>query len=341
MAVVSADPYRDGPRGFKEEKKEGFTVPWKVVVDDEKDGPITVWNAPGLPSFGDSFAWGNDPASARATLVRFTVPVRVGKLTWKIEAIYEFEDSSEEPGAPELRDENGDKTDDPTAAIQVIPGSVEIPRLVRDAKFQGVFRVDDGTEDTAATPKFSKGTIGPIANSAGVPVIPAVEDSEYLPTLRIKTWVSNWNSNFTTIEGKVNSDEVTIEYWPFAYSEIFSPRELFVKKFSASPYYFNNVPYYEVTTEFWIKYGGWFHLELDRGTMVSVPDADKAAGSAGASYERIVDSKRRPVSEKVLFDGSGGPLSPNEPNLHTYARHLRFDIKEETPMQFIINLMGP
>lgn len=87
----------DGRRGTLDKRgHREYTVVYKVVSDDRRDGPVQAGNAPGVPQIGDLYAPGNDVDNAAITIA---VEVNQGDspYEWLIDVTYSTDLGSYEP----------------------------------------------------------------------------------------------------------------------------------------------------------------------------------------------------------------------------------------------------
>jgi hypothetical protein len=272
MSVVSCDPIKDGRGGeWSYDQSRKWTRKFRIVTDDDRDGPATVVLCPSLPQPGDLYSTGTESDSL--AFLKSLVPEQDDKdaRLWTVTATYETlaqasGGGSNTPGnggaSPTARPEN--PLDRPT---EWRASSVKVKKAVTTDK--------DGKD---------------VKNSAGLFYNPGYErDVAIAQITATKNYASLPFKTALDYVEKCNSD-----VW-----HGFPAKTVKVDGVDEQSMFENNYPYVRVTWTFLYDPDGWNPTRiLDRGPYYL---------NAGA-IKFDVDAATGAVVPDVLLDGTGAKL---------------------------------
>lgn len=323
MAVTDVQQ-RDRPEATFELGKYSIRVPYRVTTDSVNDGPLTVCQASGLPSFYAPYVWGND-SNEDAVLVRYepkplgTAPTKV----WIVECVYETPTQKESKGSDNANRKTGGGTGRTTPGEFTNP-LLEMPSVKwhssgREALLTRIY-------DTIT------GTLKPCTASNGEVFDPPPKYIESLATLEItrnEPIGANQPSIAATYTNAVNSDTfwgVAAGYWKI--KEIVPERQ--DRQVPNSPFKF---PFLRVSYSFEYNPQGWDIQLLDYGSYYWERNFADPGGVGNpvlrATRTRIVTTDGHPTSAPL--NGVGRPLPDRQPCTITDGSDT-IDIPAATPL---------
>lgn len=311
-----------------------YTVTLKVTCSSDFDGPKTVLESPLTPKLGNHYSVGND-VDTLSICYRVGTPRRGGQeknlRLWILDAEYEWNRENR----PEFQ------------PVQIEPFFLQTSEPVREAQFNGYFKVSGGglVEVPKTNDKLNKGiTLGPITNSAGVPVVPVPERQASKPGYRVRWKKKTWfdfgfflntinNAPYTMIA--LDTDGRNINHGQIIFQKTFATGTLRLNHAEAQPVSIYDRLWYDIMLEF--LEDDHDHYETDRGLARAAGpgDPDGRGGTFSASdfvdnrteLARITDPDGNPLTEPVLFDGTGKPIVDPKP---TDAIFLRWGVYANT-----------
>jgi len=239
------------------------------------------------------------------------------------------------------------RDNDPTSQSQTVtPFFVDTVRPVFAGKFLEFVkanRISAGIDN----PDFPPFTEMPICNSAQTPIIPAPEVRSSMAGYRIQRYEKTW-FDYKEYLNTTNKYPITLQMLDYTNFGGTNGAVLFSKTFSANTCLVANVQtsvdmiydrrWFNVTLE--LLEDDWFHYELDRGITKKVANgeddgrggtysaADFAAGQPRIG--RVMGANGQPVSEPVLFNGLGKPLTNPKPADAIYLKFGMYPEKDLT-----------
>lgn len=313
-------------------------VSYRIVVSDQNDGPDVITAAASVPkadlsAYVNPFKYGNDSANPQLICRGISGLTKSVKWNgsfsvWQLDAEFLFD-------RDQTRVEKGvtvrpiTRVDNQLIDIAKFRG-VYKPAAVGDLVINGQFELDAAiTDETSPVLKIDKLT--PITNSAGTPVIPAIEQPMGHGGL-VVSWTRYTPINYAPFINSVNSNSVFISDTHGAYAENFAPGTLRLVSADQQPRDLFNERVIDVTLEFDLPEFEGDHFELDRGlSKVIEPGDDDGSGGTYSSMDippngmgPIQGAGGNPISDPIPFDGMGKFVEGFEPSK---ARWLRYKTK--------------
>lgn len=303
-----------------------YVVTYLATVNSPNDGPQVVLSSPLTPRIGTTtYQYGND-IEVDSICVSLSSPRRAGQnkaeLKWVFDATFEWDFNQRPEYIP----------------VKIEPYYVGGQEVVDKALFKGFYGPTSSTLDTFIEKGISNTnltkdqTVGPISNSVPTPIIPAPEREKATPGYRV-SWFKKTYSDLGGFINRVNSQEYTL-----IGLDTNLLTQVFIKSFAAGTLRLRDVQ--SPITEFYGR--NWFHYtlefvedtadiyELDRGiaARAKAGDPDGKGGTytsgdifTGQSKTRqMLDPGGSPITDPVLFDGNGQPLSDPKPSDAVYLR---------------------
>jgi hypothetical protein len=325
------------------EKRSKFlrkVITYRIVVNSQTDGPDVITAATNVPKADIStyvapFKYGSDTDNADLICrsisgLQKVVSWNGSVAVWQLDAEFVYD-----------RDQTlADK------GVTVKPLTRVESELVAVAQFKSVQKVkaaatlglnDQYEEDTAITdgvPVLTKNKIGPITNSAGVPIIPAIEQPVGKAGI-VVTWSKITPINYAPFIGTVNSGNITIADTHGAFNTTFTAGTLRLVSAEQTPKDYFNIRVVEVSLEFDLPEYEGDHFELDRGMAEFIEAGDDDGKGGTYSSGDIPDNNQRamvgpdgnPIGQPVPLDGKGKAIASFAP---AKARWLRYKTKPAT-----------
>lgn len=297
MAIVSVKELWENRGGeFDDSYKRSYTRTFRVRTDDERDGPLEVTFALGVPRIWDvyvSYATGEYDTLARCRRIS---PSQMADdpLIWEVRC--EYETFTAEPSSPGSAGAGGGGGGDATKPGSTGPANNPEQRPPKIKwSFETLTRpltlaYDNGGVAGVAT------QVVPVLNSAGQPFDPAPEYECAYPVYE----VSRIETFFSPAVARQYAFAVNDDTFGFA-----APGEAMCMPITADLVFIGGVPFWEVSYKirFLPEHVDTFQPQiLDAGY--------RQLNAGGTDLEDIFDPiTRQPVSEPTLLDGAGRQLS--------------------------------
>lgn len=306
--------------------KESYVARYFVKCSTPLDSPKVVLDHfrrnYSLPWIGKVFSYGTSNGYSLAAVCRTisATPIAKSEGCYEVEVGYEPIDEEENDQPPERKlDRNGKATSNPLEWADEIEISNYQIMLVAE---QGTFR--QTVPNVGGNPILRADRESAIINSAGVPFDPPPEYELDVEVLRITKYVAGYDNSLRNYVSAVNNDAVTINKVDYKFKYDFGPYTCKIKNVAFTYGNQNGVKFYRQVAELHINPAGWRRQILDRGmarkAMAGDPDGNGSIISASDApeagnpvFRRIVDADGYPITEPVLLDGKGQPLSPDKP----------------------------
>jgi hypothetical protein len=322
-------------------------ITYRIVVNSQTDGPDTIYASASIPTvdvsgYAAPFKYGTD--SDNASLIcrevrnlRKVVKWNGSVSVWQIDAEFVYD-----------RDQTlADK------GVTVKPLTRVESQIISSAEFKSFWKVkasptlgieDRFDEDTTinendpadanTTPILRKNKIGPITNSAGTPIVPAIEQPIGKPGL-IVSWTKITPIDYTPFIYTTNSGNVTITDTHGAFNTTYAAGRLRLINAEQTPRDYFSLRVVDVSLEFdFPEYAG-DHFELDRGLAEYLQGGDD--DGKGGTYSNtdlplngmraLVGADGQPISQPIPFNGKAKAIQNFTP---AKARWLRYKIKPAT-----------
>ena len=267
----------------------------------------------GIPWFGSILTLGNGSDSAVVCQDIDVDPIEGGPGLFDIIATFKPANSEgdiqQQPGSGGSLSANPlDWLDD--IDVSFTQTSVAVERGI----FHGFF--DD--EGNPANAQLAIGSKLAIANSAGVPYDPPIEDEKQIKIIRIARNVFEYDDFLLDdFNGAINSDEFIIEKPFYRFRSRVRPLTALCRLGSVFNIQ-NGIKYYRQTLELWIDKENWRRKILDKGQQRMIKEgAPNGTGSSyssadipdegNAPYVQLADPDGLPLSSPVGFGGGGFP----------------------------------
>jgi hypothetical protein len=301
MSVVgSAEPI-NMPEGNFGLGRQMVRVPYRVIVNSQNDGPLTVASAPGLPVIYSTYAWGSE-SNDELVLTRFESK-RQGSsktLTWIVEAIYETPETKEGRSNRDAGAGTGRRT-----AGEFTNPLLEIPTVKWHSSGREALltRIYDNTT----------GIVKPCTASNGEVFDPPPKFIETFATLEIQrneSIAANQPGIAALYTNAINSDVfwgLPAGYWRF--KEIVPERQ--DRQIPVAPYKF---PFLRVSYVAEYNPAGWDIQLLDYGSYYWERPVNSPGGAAGAIPARRIKIKTADGHDtSAPLNGYGMPLPDRVP----------------------------
>jgi hypothetical protein len=322
-------------------------ITYRIKVNSQTDGPDTIYASASIPVVDSSgyvapFKYGTDSDNNNLVcrevrnlrkVVKWSGTVAV----WQLDAEFVYD-----------RDQTlADK------GVTVKPLTRVESQIVSVAEFKSFQKIktaatlalgDQYEEDTTineadppdlnTTPVLRKNKLGPITNSAGTPIVPAIEQPIGKAGL-IVSWSKITPVDYAPFIGTVNNANVTITETHGVFSQTYAAGKLRLISAEQTPRDYFNARVVDVSLEFdFPEYEG-DHFELDRGLaeFIQAGDSDGKGGTYSNTdlplngMKPLVGADGQPISQPIPFDGKGKAIENFEP---PKARWLRYKTKPAT-----------
>lgn len=321
---------------------DNLVIPYVVRCDDPADGPYTVLaraglgplpgpGQVGLPTVGNTYAWGNDTGPARLVDLQITNVVVKETDSGAFDYIEYKVNGNFIKEVPDGLDPNGNPTADPlNVQAQVIPGWRTITEVIENAEFLGYFDAagieltPNPNADTGA-PKnrpvgtsLTKGDKYVPQNSATTPYVPAIERERAIETVTTKAYYRPWSNAWNGIIGKINDAAYTISQTDgsgtVVYNRTFPIYTLYLHSISPEFRQIGNQIWYWVTVEFWYEPRTWYADVHDSGKQI----VGKEGSDSWKTEQKPIQSERGQISnEPQKLDGTGRLLNDSTAVINT------------------------
>lgn len=338
MAVTFCDVSNQFASGTRsgtnlEDSSTEYQVEFTFKTNSAKDGPEVVLrycqpNSDVRPFLGKEYAFGND-SDPNSICTKISAPQRQpgNPRLWKATATFTpkkgtgaGEQAKAQPGA------DGTNTTDPTQwlpKITIKSTQITIPAEV--AIYLGGFK----GAAAAVCPATTKGCV---TNSAFTEYNPPLERQLTMKIYTFTQYFGAWlGPTYEQYDDAINDDTVTFAGNALHFSSTWKPFTALVKNFDGSNEWVNGKIVWTRAVEIHVNPLGWDRHIVDRGVMrrcdprLGDPDGRGGTLSSGDTLpagvpplRHIVDENEVPISEPVLFNGDGQPLSNPSPGTAVY-----------------------
>lgn len=315
MAVISHALHGDGVSStFRRKEGPEYTAHYRVITDDADDEADVIrdYVLANIATFGDTYSYAN--GSDTAAKLQSITPTRAAD-TWYVWTVA-LQYSPDASNPEENKDEDGNETDDPLEFRRTIAlDRVEITKPVERATYLGGY--------LAETDVLLGGVGAQIIpmNSALVPFVPGLERPASLLQFTV-----TWNVALVAPRqlDAVNLSTLNVAFYNgFSWANV-QPRTCKLNVHRVTWKSLNGVDYWEESLGFLWDRDTWVQEVCDRGIAARAregdPDGRGGYISGGDTHweregvprvRRIVDADDTPITEPVLLDGKGQPLTPD------------------------------
>jgi len=371
MSVTGTSKAWQGSGGTKSLQARSYTVYYRAVTDDANDGIRAITehfeDTDGLPSLGDHYTYegtGTNLEDSGVTLWKISPSRDLQSATsWNIALHYKTPDEPGQGGsagggggseAGVGEDEDGNPTDDPVEFHGDVDISfIDFTRPVDQATYRSGLSavIDPGFPDATPSEALYGGadTVGPVVNSAMIPFNPPLERN----ATRISIVYSKNLREFPVqaaaqFHRAVNDDAVEFEFK-------FQGLKVAIEPFRCQCVSINGTfqesagdKFWRVTWELLIDDEFGFRANVvDRGlhARMAYGDPDGRGGTItddpAVPWRRLTDKNGNPLSEPVLLNGNGQPLTTGRGGAMEPV-YLTYSIYPEKPFWMLgIPIAGP
>lgn len=328
-----------------------MTRTYQVITTDKTDSSFVALGAAGLPSIGTTVLLGGSvPIYCLRRVPKRTELTATGK-KWNITTTW-----SNDAGQSFLRTPGGLPTFNPVdTARQVQVEYQETSEPIRDAQF---LSITDGPFHNGTTvapaPTWLAGTVGPIINSAGDPILS--ERPNYNRIVKVWKWYRDYPDQLEDYINNINSAEVTITITDIdgpRGSLVFPAKTLRVGTPVVEERWMDGRLYFRAGMVLIEDKRTWIHSELDRGQRYRVfngqirsdgtnwTDAQLAALDpevrAGQFGLLDIEQEGYAPGEPIRLNGNGAPCQYDATNKDK-AFYVNFKVFDETDFSGIAHL---
>lgn len=274
------------------------------------DGIITALSYPGLPQIGDTYSHFGEVSDATLEDAKAKIVTNTqSKVTAQVQLRYR------KPPVSGGQNGSGNSSQNPEDTQPILtPGFRFLSSIVTSAIFRGYVDADGNDVDPGASIIVPNITRREPCNAAGVPYVPAVEETFAMPTLTLEKFYRQWDPWFDVAVQTSNNDPYTIifpdETGVIVYENTFEPRTLLLNNITATQRQFGQQIWYWLKFEFWI---GPTYRDLPNDGL---SERESAFGS-GPGLKPIRNEEGAELQQKVPLDVTGVALDTDADLIYT------------------------
>lgn len=311
MSVTGADlAWRGSTGGTEWGRGERQLAIWRVLTNSALDQSLTVleWFYANRVAKGDAYAFANDAALGIGPPIAkriFAERELKSNHVWLV--FVEYDNDNQDVDA------SGDPTDDPLSFRATISEqTVQYTKALTKATYVKGF---SGDAEVYRVP----GSVGPVQNSAGIPVLPPpeVEDSRVVVRIGRPAALIAATAHDDMINA-VNLTSFTIDH--FGYLRFVPAKTARIREITVGLRRENNTDFWEKEVHLDIFPDTWRLKIYDLGLVARAApgDPDGNGGTLSQSdmvtgvpqYRQILDKDGNPITDPVPLNGNGQPAVP-------------------------------